>query len=187
MYFKIFFFVLPTSVHPPFTASQPHFFSISCPCPPSINLHLRLGPSILPASLSLFIHPAGIDLAVQGGMLLLGLDQLNALLLFNLTLIYAWGTWCPCSVVFKMNSLWNLRCAGTTEKLPREVHIKFHQRNTEMNKRSRMKPNRHMVMICCGDWQLLIGLIQPLGPFSSLTSLDTAVVLSNHWHRDPWK
>lgn len=36
-----------------------------------------------------------------------------------------------------------------------------------------------MAMICCGDWQLLIGLIQPLGPFSPLAALDTAVVLSN--------
>lgn len=44
-----------------------------------------------------------------------------------------------------------------------------------------------MVMICWGDWQLLIGLIQPLGPFSSLAALDTAVLLSNGRHRDPWE
>lgn len=186
MYFI--FFSYASNIGPsPFTASLPDFVTISCPCPPSIHLHLRLSPSILPASLGLFIHPAGIDLAVHGWMLLLGLDHLNALLLFNLTLIYVRSMWCPCSVLFKMSSLWNLGSAGTTEKPPREAHIKFHPRKTKMNKQSRMKPNHHMAVICCGDWQLLIGLIQPLGPFSSLADLDTAVVLSKRWHRDPWE
>lgn len=44
-----------------------------------------------------------------------------------------------------------------------------------------------MAMIYQGDWQLLIGLIQPLGPFSSFAALDTAVLLSNRWHHDPWE
>lgn len=172
-------------VHLPFAASLPDIATISCPCPPSIHLHPRLSPSVLPTSLGLFIHPAGIDLSVHDWMLLPGLDHLNALLLFNLTLIYVRSTRCPCSVVFKKNSLWNLGRAGTAEKPPREAHIKFHQWKTEMNKQSGKKPNRHMVVICCGDWQLLIGLIQPLGPLSSLADLDTAVALSKCWHHDP--
>lgn len=183
----IFFFFCGSNISPSPLHCIPALLSLPFPVlVPSIHLHLRLSPSILPASLSLFIHPAGIDLAVQGWMFLLGLDQLNALLLFNLTLIYVRSR-CPCSVVFKMNSLWNLGRAGTTEKPPQEARIKFHQWKTKTNKQSRMKPNRHMAMIFCSDWQLLIGLIQPLGPFSSLAALDTAVVLSNRWHRDPWE
>lgn len=40
-------------------------------------------------------------------------------------------------------------------------------------------------MIRHSDWQLLIGLIPPPGVCGSLADLDTAVLLSNIWHRDP--
>lgn len=162
-YFRFFFLSwFPHQSIPP--SLPPSLTSLPCPAPPHPPFICTCAsvPQYSPPACgeywaSLFIHPAGIDLAVHGWMLLLGLDQLKAHLLFNLTLIDVRSTSCPCSVVFKMNSLWNLGRPGTTEKPPRAARIKFHQwknQNEQTESKEPKPPHGHDMLrwLAAANW-----------------------------------
>lgn len=88
------------------------------------------------------------------------------------------------------NLAWNLDRADTTKITSCQVQSTTFDNGKPKVDLSRTKPYRAVEtrhMRCHGDWQLLIGLIQPLGACSSLADLDTAVLLSNSWHCDPWE